>query len=303
MYCVMLTLLFSVRSSVARWRSTWHLRSRASPCGGKRRLLSRSMELGVGRAWVPDVVQHVYIIFPMPFSNEGEDVSLCVQMLSRSPTGISICRSHCFCYRIELFVRRYAHQTHGFFCVTYKRVFLAVAQPENHGDESGRGSVFRRSVRNDVFHSLFTHTRHRHELFFLCVAVSDVLFSWRGVEIEGRTAFDSVICVAIEGPQDQDHVSVHAIFLLCVTVFIFAPGRNPLLYGRQIAFQGQDVYLEHASSLLLDGHHHSHTVDFTVHLLRLTWYCSLLPFKLLRPRRGRVRSGMFSGCAVGHEDV
>ena len=152
-----------------------------------------------------------------------------------------------------------------------------------------------------MIHSLFSHTRHRHGLFFFVRCCVRRAVSWRGVEIEGRTAFDSVICVAIEGPQDQGHVSVHAIFLFCVIVFIFASGRSPLFCDRQIEFQGQDVYLEHASSLLLDGHHHSHTVDFTVHFLLLTWYCSLLSVKLLRPRRGRVHSGMVSGCAVGHE--
>ena len=124
MYCVMLTLLFSVRASVKRWRSTWHRRSRATPCGCKRARLFSSDGIGcescVGPRCCTARVHH----FAHAFSNEGEDVPLRVQMLSRSPTGVSISRSHCFGRRIELIVRAKLRpsSTRIFLCDVQSRV-------------------------------------------------------------------------------------------------------------------------------------------------------------------------------------
>ena len=187
--------------------------------------------------------------------------------------------------------------------MTFKRAFLAVAQPENHGDESGRDQFFV-AVCGMMCSTRCSPTRVTGTgcFFFVRCCVRRAV-SWRDVEIEGWTAFDSVICVAIEGPQDQGHVVSSRNISFLFDRFHIPSKEEPLFCDRQIEFQGQDVYLEHASSLLSDGHHLLPHCGFHRSLLALTGYCSLLPFKLLRLRRGRVRSGIVSGCAEGHEDV
>ena len=83
--------------------------------------------------WVPAVAQHVYVILPV-VTMEGEDVSLRNQMLSRSPISVFIHLSLCLIVTEINLPFGVTPDTQVFVFATFKRVFLAVPQPEHHDD-------------------------------------------------------------------------------------------------------------------------------------------------------------------------
>ena len=113
---------------VKRWRQPRNCRSKAKPCGAHGDIFSRVMESGWSCVWVPAVAQHVYVILPV-VTMEGEDVSLRNQMLPRSLIYLSLC----LIVTDKVAVRSHARHTSLVFA-TFKRVFLAVPQPEHHDD-------------------------------------------------------------------------------------------------------------------------------------------------------------------------
>ena len=90
------------------------------------------MEWGWSCVRVPAVAQHVYVILPV-VTMEGEDVSLRNQMLPRSPISVFNHLSLCLIVTDKVAVRSHARHTSLVFA-TFKRVFLAVPQPEHHDD-------------------------------------------------------------------------------------------------------------------------------------------------------------------------
>ena len=145
-------------------------------------------------------------------------MTLCVQMLLQSPNSVFFSRSLCLLateLNCSFGVTRF---THAFFCVKFERVFLAVAQPVNHGDESGR---YQLCVSAECCGAVVVHASQAG-VDFLSVDVFDVPFVARRRN-EGWTACDGFTWIAIETPQDSDDVSVYAILFLTKFSSNFTP--------------------------------------------------------------------------------